>query len=132
MPITVFLSGDSREITINGADQAFEGTPLAGQSFWIKARTLTPVEEKRLEKEHIQVKRGDVRVDSAALLEKRFIAQVKDWGGLVDEMGVEIPCTDDIKRTIAKNDPALARDILSAINARAEEARKASQEELGN
>jgi hypothetical protein len=85
----------------------------------ITAEQLTPKEVNELREEQTKWKgRGSDRraiLDQYELGYQMFNRMVKNWSGVTDEDGADLPCTPANKRLVYEYDDAFASEVLSEV-----------------
>ena len=54
----------------------------------------------------------------------KFCSMVNSWDGAVDQDGVDLECTEDIKKAVFQNDPDFASAVITAVNEKVLEVRE--------
>jgi len=133
MALRVYTKDHQVELVIDNKHEIFEDTVFADCEFSIKARSLSSVEQARLESEIVKIsKRGKINFDPSVVTTEKFVRCVEDWSGIEDENGNPVPCTEETKRAVATHDRDFARLVLQALQDEAELERAAKDEELKN
>jgi hypothetical protein len=109
------ISLKRKERWIKSDHPSFKGTPYEGTDieFLIQPVSRTQYAQVSEENTHM-LKKGRVRTDDVNVQKDLFIRAVKDWKGLKDEDGADIPCNQETKDLLSESFLVLTSSVVEA------------------